>query len=378
MTTYTFDGFRRPDGSVGTRSYVAVMASVICSTTPVQQIADRMPGALAVVHPYGCAQVGDDLQQTRRTLIGVSCNPNVAATLIVGLGCENNQPAGLAELIRAPKPVDVIGIQQLGGSEQVVDAGSQIVERRLAECAASPREQAPISALHVGVVGYEMGDEISARQYEIFGALIDALVNLGAQVTVGVDKHLAPAGARLAERAETPEGKARLLRWGGGLERLRWQDGHALSRREWDDAERRRAESAAALTGSARIQSVVTCAEATSGSGLHVMGVPSDSVEAMSGLVAGGATLLVVLSGRGILSGAVGAPTLVVAPGTGEAGALDVTVDAHLPVGESNGSGEKFVSGLVSQILSVASGEVTRLEEAGLHDFAISKVSTPF
>lgn len=371
----TFAGYRRNDGTVGTRNYVGVLASVICSTTPVQAIADRVPGTVAVVHPLGCAQVGDDLRQTRRSLTGVAVNGNIASVLIVGLGCENNQPADLADLIESSKPIDVIGIQALGGSDKVVETGTSIVERWVKEAAQVRRTEEPVSELHVGVLGIEWDPNNSDETHSTIGSVVDRLVGAGARVTVGVDQALAPAGPSLAGRATESTVKARLEDWGTGRERRRWQSGHTLDRQPWGDEAILRAERMARLTGSAPITGVLSYSDRPASGGLHLMEVPSDPVEAMTGLVAGGATLVLVASNRGILSGAIACPTLVVAPSASRGSALDAAVDHYI---QDTGAMERSADALWERLIAVASGEQSRLEEADLHDFAIPQVSTPF
>jgi len=368
----TYKGYPREDGSVGTRNFVAVMASVICSTTPVQAIASRVPGSIAVVHPYGCAQVGDDLGQTRRSLIGVAANPNVAGTLIVGLGCENNQPDELAAMIEVPKPLDVIGIQALGGSDKVLETGVRIVSERVAGAGTLERRECDVATLNVGLLCFECDRD--TKGLERVGALVDKLVALGARVCVGVDRTLAPAGEALAERAATERVASVLRAWGSEYRRRRWHGDQSDEAHQWTGEERARAEAIAAVTGTAEVRQVLGCSETSTDRGLQLMNVPSDPVEAMSGLVSGGATLLIVVSSRGILTGALGCPTLVVVP----EGAAGPVVDASADWRLGSLDAESEVDALYARLLEVASGAPTRLEEVELTDFAISKVSTAF
>ena len=73
----TFMGYRRADGSVGIRNYLAIIPSVFCANTTVEKIAAQVPGAVAMPHAVGCAQVGLDLELTARTLTAMACHPNV-------------------------------------------------------------------------------------------------------------------------------------------------------------------------------------------------------------------------------------------------------------------------------------------------------------
>ena len=83
-----FNGYLRPDGKVGIRNYLAIIPTSVCSATVAFNIASHIPQAIALSNQHGCCQLGADHEQTVNTLIGLGKNPNVAAVLVVGLGCE--------------------------------------------------------------------------------------------------------------------------------------------------------------------------------------------------------------------------------------------------------------------------------------------------
>lgn len=97
---YTFEGYRRPNGVVGSRNEIWIINTVGCvnhASTRVAEAAARelagtgIDGVHAFPHPYGCSQLGDDLHHTQKVLAGLVNHPNAAGVLILGLGCENNQ-----------------------------------------------------------------------------------------------------------------------------------------------------------------------------------------------------------------------------------------------------------------------------------------------
>lgn len=117
----TFMGFRRQDGRVGIRNYIAVIPSVFCANYTAQIIAEQLDGAVALRHPVGCGQVGYDFELTARTLIAMGCHPNVGAVIVVGLGCERFSPDELYEGIwRTGKPAARFVIQEEGGTENTI------------------------------------------------------------------------------------------------------------------------------------------------------------------------------------------------------------------------------------------------------------------
>ncbi|MBV8299431.1 MAG: UxaA family hydrolase, partial [Candidatus Eremiobacteraeota bacterium] len=123
----TFMGYRRANGTVGIRNHVLVLPSVMCSNHVVELIGRKVPDVVTVQHPTGCSQVGADFEQTKRTMAGFAANPNVAAVLVVGLGCETNESKALAEEIAARgQRVEVIGIQESGGTTETIARGVAI------------------------------------------------------------------------------------------------------------------------------------------------------------------------------------------------------------------------------------------------------------
>src|SRR5262245_49024932 len=130
-----FDGYDRGDGRYGTRNYVAIISTVNCSASTSKYISERVrasgvlgrypnvDGVVAITHKGGCAMQydGPDHHQLDRTLAGFAKHPNVAAYLLVGLGCETGQAIhlienqGLVQLGGPRKPPLVLTIQECGG-----------------------------------------------------------------------------------------------------------------------------------------------------------------------------------------------------------------------------------------------------------------------
>ncbi|HOQ30786.1 MAG TPA: UxaA family hydrolase, partial [Armatimonadota bacterium] len=129
----TFQGYRRPDGQAGIRNYILVMPTVICANQVATGIAEGLP-AVAIPHVYGCSFDGRDNAALEYTLIGVGRNPNVAAVLVVTLGCETASGekvvAGFAE---SGKPVARVDIQEEGGTPRAIARGRRQCIHRLGE-----------------------------------------------------------------------------------------------------------------------------------------------------------------------------------------------------------------------------------------------------
>src|SRR6266446_311938 len=160
--TAKFLGYKREDGRVGTRNYIAVVAASNCAAHTAESIArsyegETLPpgvdGVVAFPHGEGCAHsVGPDLDQLRRTLGGVLLHPNVSAAVILGLGCETNQidhylgPG-------APSSRRLVGLtlQSSGGTRGTVDASRRQTERFIEQAVAEKRVEVPASKIVLGL-----------------------------------------------------------------------------------------------------------------------------------------------------------------------------------------------------------------------------------
>ena len=89
--SYQFMGYRRPNGKFGARNLVAVIPSVICANDVGQAICRQVQGTIGYFHHQGCCQLPVDLKRVTDTLSNLGQSPNVAAALIVSLGCEGTE-----------------------------------------------------------------------------------------------------------------------------------------------------------------------------------------------------------------------------------------------------------------------------------------------
>src|SRR3972149_4084535 len=136
-----FQGYRRPDGTMGTRNYVLVIPSVGCSQGVARDIAQGLKGVVYLPNILGCGQVGEDRMLVKKTLVGFGAHPNVFSVLIVSNGCEQLSPQEIEEGI-APsgKRVEVIVIQDIGGARKTVGLGERIVREMREDASKLNRE----------------------------------------------------------------------------------------------------------------------------------------------------------------------------------------------------------------------------------------------
>ena len=392
----TFRGYLRPDGRVGTRNYIAVVSTVNCSASTSRFISERfrgrdfrrshpnVDGVFAITHKGGCGLPfeGKDHQILERVLAGFVRHPNVAAYILVGLGCEGAYAQHLIEsqelrLVskparEAPRPL-VFTIQEEGGIGRTVEAAVAAVERLLPAADAWTRTEQPASKLCLALEcgGSDGNSGVTANP--ALGAAADLVIGQGGSAVLGETTEIYGAEHLLTRRARSEEVGRKLV------DRIRWWEwytgvfGAEINNNPSPGNKAgglstiyEKSLGALAKAGTSPLAHVIDYAEAVPGPGLCFMDTPGYDPVCTTGLVAGGANVLVFTTGRGSVLGLKPTPCLKVATNTPmfETMRDDMDFDAGtILAGEPV---EVVGRRLFERILDVASGEPTRSEGAGL------------
>lgn len=156
--THYFQGFRRTDGRAGVRNEVWIIPTVGCVNNVASAIERRAQGYLkgsvdaiaAFPHPYGCSQMGDDQENTRRILADLINHPNAGGVLVLGLGCENSNIDVLKEYIGDYDP-DRVKFLTAQESEDEIEDGLKLVKELTEYAAGFERTSIPCSELIIGM-----------------------------------------------------------------------------------------------------------------------------------------------------------------------------------------------------------------------------------
>ncbi len=318
----TFQGFRRPNGKVGTRNYLAILTSVNCSATTARLIAreversgmladyPNVDGVIALVHGTGCgmASKGEGFEALMRTEWGYAANPNVAATLMVGLGCEVFQIGRMKEEYGLVEGDDFqsLTIQATGGTRKTIDAGIERIRAMLPRVNRARRQSAPASALTLALQcgGSDGYSGITANP--ALGAAADILVRNGGTAILSETPEIYGAEHLLTRRAATPDVGRKLV------ERIRWwEDYCARNGGEMNNNPSpgnkagglttilEKSLGAAAKGGTTPLNAVYKYAEQVDSKGFVFMDTPGYDPVSATGQVAGGANILAFTTGRG-------------------------------------------------------------------------------
>ena len=370
-----FSGFLRPDGTFGVRNYLAVVPTVACACDVVLRVSEVVVGARPLMHHQGCAQLPQDVERVARVLANLGKNPNVGAVLVVGLGCESVSADRLAdEISKTGKPVETVVIQEEGGTRRAIARGVELGQRLAVEISECRRTSAGVSELAVGVKCGASDATSGIASNPAVGACSDALVDRGATVIFGETTEIIGAEHILAKRAASREVAERLLEVVRRTEERIRRAGVDIRGSQPTPGNiaggittlEEKSLGAIAKGGSRPLAGVLEYGERPEGRGLYFMDTPGREAEAVTGLVAGGAQVVLFTTGRGAPQGFPIAPVVKVCgnPRTckllGEH--IDVDVSGVIEGGETvEGAGRR----VLGELLEVASGKPTRAELLG-------------
>jgi (2R)-sulfolactate sulfo-lyase subunit beta len=203
MAKFDFYGYRRENGRVGIRNHVVILPLDDLSNAACEAVANNIKGTLALPHAYGRLQFGEDLELLFRTLIGTGSNPNVAASVVIGI-----EPSWTSRVVdgiaKTGKPVAGFAIEGSGDITTIANASRKAREfvQRASE---NQRELCSIKDLFVSTKCGESDTTSGIASCPTVGNLIDKLDPLGATTCFGETSELTGAEVVCATRAATKE-----------------------------------------------------------------------------------------------------------------------------------------------------------------------------
>ncbi len=383
----TFEGFPRPDDSVGIRNYVGIVSTVTCSLGTAHLIARRFGPAVMSRYPNvdgvvvlgansGCGMTpgGDAITYLQRSLAGYARQPNFAGVLILGLGCEQNLVECLlpATGLTPDEQLRTMVIQDEGGTNASVEKAVAAVSKLLERADRVQRRTFPASRLKLGVEcgGSDAYSGITANP--ALGAAADLLVRNGGTAVLSETPEIYGAEHLLTRRAVNREVGEKLVA------RIRWwedytaRNGSQLNNNPTPGNKAggittilEKSLGAATKGGTTNLVDVIGFAEAVNGPGLVFMDTPGFDPVSVTGLIAGGVHLVAFTTGRGTVMGSVPAPTLKLASNSALYSRMqnDMDIDCG-QILDAGLSIEEMGAEIFDLILEIASGRRTKSELA--------------
>lgn len=383
----TFKGYRRKNGDVGVRNEIWIIPTVGCVNGIVTQLADKLreetkgKGVDAIVafpHNYGCSQLGDDHENTKKILRDMVLHPNAGGVLVVGLGCENNQPDIFKEFVGE---VDDSRIRYMVAQkcEDEISEGMKLLHGIYKEVKKDVRTDIPLSELRIGLKcggsdGFsgitanpllglfsdfliaQGGTSVLTEVPEMFGAetilmnrcadrkLFDQTVSLINNFKDYFLSHGEPVGEN-----PSPGNKA------GGISTLE-----------------EKALGCTQKCGKSLVRGVMDYGERLEVKGLSLLSAPGNDLVASTALAACGCHIVLFTTGRGTPFGTF-VPTMKVSTNSTLAKQKPTWIDFNAGVIVEDEPMEKTLERFIDYVIRVASGETVNNEKKSYREIAIFK-----
>ncbi|ALS24661.1 altronate dehydratase [Paenibacillus sp. JMULE4] len=384
----TFWGYRRPDGRVGVRNHVLILPTITCATQAAKQITELVQGTVSFIHQHGCAQVGVDYEQTFRTYVGMGTNPNVYGVVVLGLGCETHQARSVAgEIAKSGKPVELVSIQDHGGTLSAIAQGAKIAAQMVQDASELMREPFPFSELIVGTEcgGSDACSGLSANP--AVGFVSDRIVDCGGTSILAETTELIGAEHLLANRAVDDKVAKRVYEVIQAMENRAFTMGVDIRTGNPSPGNIRgglssleeKSLGAANKAGTRPLQELIDYAERPTRKGLVWMDTPGHDIEQLTGMVAGGAQIVLFTTGRGTPTGSPIAPTIKISTNSAIFNKMRENIDINAgTIIEGTETIDSVGQRIMDQIAKVCSGKLTKAEILKQHDFGIWRIGPTF
>ena len=381
-----FDGYRRPDGKVGVRNEIWIIPTVGCVNS-IAQALEKKAGRLvqgnvediiAFLHPYGCSQMGDDQENTRKVLADMVHHPNAGGVLVLGLGCENSNIPVLKEYI-GEYDEQRVKFLQCQDVEDEQEEAMKLLEELAVYAGAFSREKIDAGELVIGMKcgGSDGLSGITANP--VVGAFSDLLISKGGTTILTEVPEMFGAETLLMNRCETPELFEKTVALINDFKNYFTSHNQTIyenpspgNKKGGISTLEDKSLGCTQKSGSAPVRGVLAYGEPVSTKGLNLLSAPGNDLVASTALAVSGAHIVLFTTGRGTPF-ASPVPTVKISSNSKLAGHKDNWIDFNAGRMVEDKSKEEIARELFDYVLAVASGKKVKAEEAGFHDMAIFK-----
>jgi len=394
VTPRTFQGFRRPDGQVGTRNEIWIIPTVGCVNGTVQRLAElfsremseeasiaegNISSVVAFTHNYGCSQLGEDHENTRRILRNMVHHPNAGGVLVVGLGCENNQLSSFREMLGEVdgSRVKFMETQKVEGDE--IEYGLELLREIRSTAIRCVREPVPVSELKIGLKcgGSDGLSGITANP--LLGAFSDWLVSQGGTAVLTEVPEMFGAEILLMNRCEDESVFCQTVDMINGFKEYYIRNGQPVyenpspgNKEGGISTLEEKSLGCTQKSGTSAVRGVIPYGGVVEKKGLNLLSAPGNDLVASTALAAAGCQMVLFTTGRGTPFGTF-VPTLKVSSNTPLALRKPSWTDFDAGRLTGDMSMPELSEEFIEKVLSVASGEQTCCEKNGCRDIAIFK-----
>jgi altronate hydrolase len=382
----TFEGFVRPDGSVGVRNEIWIIPTVGCVNNIATNLA-KLSGALikgtvdevvAFTHPYGCSQMGDDQEYTRTILADLIKHPNAGGVLVLGLGCENCNIDVMKDYIDGYDASRVKFLVCQESDDETAD-GLSLLQELIDHAATFRRKTVGVEKLIIGLKcgGSDGFSGITANP--LVGRFSDLLIHKGGTTILTEVPEMFGAETQLMNRCENPELFHQTVKLINNFKSYYksynqpiYENPSPGNKKGGISTLEEKSLGCTQKSGTSPVKGVLAYGERVKSTGLNLLSAPGNDLVAATALAASGAQIVLFTTGRGTPF-ASPVPTIKISSNSYIAQKKAHWIDFNAGGLLEDKDLEDLAHQFYDYILSVASGRKVCAEVNGFHDMAIFK-----
>lgn len=382
----TFNGYLRQDGRAATRNEIWIIPTVGCVNNTAKRlekigqdiIGDGCDGVFAYTHPFGCSQLGDDQENTRKILASLANHPNAGGVLIVSLGCENTNAETFKKYLGDynEKRIKFLITQDC---EDELEKGEKLLKELYTFVKSFKREPIPINKL---VVGYKCGgsDAFSGiTANALCGRLTDKLTSFGTSAILTEVPEMFGAEKLLMKRCENEKVFNKCVNMINSFKQYFFSHNQECyenpSPGNHDGGITTLEEKSLGCIqkgGKAVITDVLEYGEHCKKQGLNLLTGPGNDIVSTTNLTAAGANIILFTTGRGTPLGA-SVPTIKVSSNSRLAKRKSNWIDFNAGELIESNDFENMTEEIFKLLIDIASGRQTKNEQNGYREISIFK-----
>jgi len=384
----TFKAYKRKNGDVGVRNEIWIVPTVGCVNGIAERLAQKLrketglegiDSVYAWHHNYGCSQLSEDHENTRKVLRDICLHPNAGAVLVLSLGCENNQPEDFMAMLGDydKDRIKLLVTQRVDGDE--VEAGMQILRELYDIAKKDKREEVPVSQLRVGLKcgGSDGFSGITANP--LVGEFSDWLVAQGGTSVLTEVPEMFGAETILMNRCRTEELFNQTVSMINNFKNYFLSHGEPVGENPSPGNKaggistlEDKALGCTQKCGKAPVSGVMEYGDRLENKGLNLLSAPGNDLVAATALASCGCHIVLFTTGRGTPFGTF-VPTMKIATNPTLAKNKPNWVDFSAGQLVEGRTMQEIVPEFIDKVLAVASGEKARNEENDYREISIFK-----
>ena len=384
----TFKAYKRKNGDVGVRNEIWIVPTVGCVNGIAERLAEKLrketglegiDSVYAWHHNYGCSQLSEDHENTRKVLRDICLHPNAGAVLVLSLGCENNQPEDFMAMLGDydKDRIRLLVTQRVEGDE--VEAGMQILRELYDIAKNDKREDVPVSQLRVGLKcgGSDGFSGITANP--LVGEFSDWLVAQGGTSVLTEVPEMFGAETILMNRCRTEELFNQTVSMINNFKNYFLSHGEPVGENPSPGNKaggistlEDKALGCTQKCGKAPVSGVMEYGDRLENKGLNLLSAPGNDLVASTALASCGCHIVLFTTGRGTPFGTF-VPTMKIATNPTLAKNKPNWVDFSAGQLVEGRTMKELVPEFIDKVLAVASGEKARNEENDYREISIFK-----